>query len=150
MEETTINSVGVCGAGTMGSGIAQVAAAAGYPTVLYELNSEVLEKAKTSMASNLQFLVGKGKLTAEQKEEIYSRVLFTGSISDCVADLIVEAIIEKPEAKISLFNDLAAVNGPQTIFASNTSSLSISGLAKEMRYPERFAGLHFFNPAPLM
>lgn len=150
MEETTIKSVGVCGAGTMGSGIAQVAATAGYTTVLYELNSAVLEKAKAGISSNLQFLVGKGKLTADQKEAIYDRILFTSFISDCKADLVVEAIIEKPEAKISLFSDLAKVNSPQTIFASNTSSLSISNLAKEIENPERFAGLHFFNPAPLM
>ncbi|RYZ21609.1 MAG: 3-hydroxybutyryl-CoA dehydrogenase [Chitinophagaceae bacterium] len=145
-----INTVCVCGAGTMGSGIAQVAAAAGKSVVLYELNEAVLEKARAGIAKNLQTLVEKGKLAAADAEATLARIRFTSSVSDCVADLVVEAIIEKMEAKTALFAQLAEHNGPQTIFASNTSSLSISALAATLPGPGRVAGLHFFNPAPLM
>lgn len=146
----TIQSICVCGAGTMGAGIAQVAAAAGFPTILYELNNDVLEKAKATILGNLSFLINKGKLTTEKSEEIMSRLLFSGKIQDCIADLVVEAIIERKEAKVNLFNQLAGLNGIETIFASNTSSLSITALAAEVENPNRVAGLHFFNPAPLM
>jgi len=134
----------------MGSGIAQVAATAGLPVVLYELNAAVLEKAESGIARNLQSLVDKGKLDAAQRETILGRIHFTSVIDDCAADLVVEAIIEKPEAKTALFTALATINGADTIFASNTSSLSISALAATLPHPERVAGLHFFNPAPLM
>lgn len=146
----TIHSICVCGAGTMGSGIAQVAAQAGYPTILYELNETVLTNARKSIGKNLQYLVDKNKITAEEKEAIYQRILFTGTIEECKADLIIEAIVEKPEIKISLFNQLAAINSPETIFASNTSSLSVTGIAEKIQQPERMIGMHFFNPAPIM
>ncbi|RYY86243.1 MAG: 3-hydroxybutyryl-CoA dehydrogenase [Chitinophagaceae bacterium] len=145
-----IKSVCVCGAGTMGSGIAQVAAAAGMRVVLYELNSTVLEKARATIARNLQVLVEKGKMDAEAATETLGRIHFTAAIEECIADLVVEAIIEKPEAKIALFTELAERNGNATILASNTSSLSISDLAAALPSPGRVAGLHFFNPAPLM
>ncbi|RYY66919.1 MAG: 3-hydroxybutyryl-CoA dehydrogenase [Chitinophagaceae bacterium] len=145
-----IQSVCVCGAGTMGSGIAQVAAAAGLPVVLYELNEAVLEKAKSGIAKNLQTAVEKGKLDAAAAGAALGRIRFTSAIDDCVADLVVEAIIEKMEAKTTLFRQLAERNGATTIFASNTSSLSIAALADTLPHPERVAGLHFFNPAPLM
>lgn len=145
-----IKSVCVCGAGTMGSGIAQVAAVAGLPVVLYELNTAVLEKARAGIAKNLQTLVEKGKLEAAAATAAQERIRFSSTIDDCVADLVVEAIIEKPEAKTSLFTQLAERNGTDCIFASNTSSLSISALAATLPSPERVAGLHFFNPAPLM
>ncbi|MER3463530.1 MAG: 3-hydroxybutyryl-CoA dehydrogenase [Chitinophagaceae bacterium] len=145
-----IQTICVCGAGTMGSGIAQVAATAGCATILYELNEEVLQKAKTKLQTDLQKLVDKQKLTAEQSTAIFNRIHFTSKVSECVADLIVEAIVEKPKIKTSLFNSLAQINHTLTIFASNTSSLSISELGKHIPHPERVAGLHFFNPAPLM
>lgn len=145
-----INSVCVCGAGTMGSGIAQVTAASGYTTTLYELNGVVLEKAKQTIQSNLNFLVSREKITAQQSDEIFARIRFTSQAEDCKADLIIEAIIEKPEAKVSLFLSLAGINEVDCIFASNTSSLSIDSIALNIPGPERFAGLHFFNPAPLM
>jgi 3-hydroxybutyryl-CoA dehydrogenase len=145
-----IKSVCVCGAGTMGSGIAQLAAASGFPVILFELNAEVLDKARSLIIRNLDFLIGKGKLSENGKEEILNRLTFTNNLKNCVADLIIEAIIEKQEAKISLFNSLSEINSPDTIFASNTSSLSISSLGKMIADPSRFAGLHFFNPAPLM
>jgi 3-hydroxybutyryl-CoA dehydrogenase len=146
----TINSICVCGAGTMGSGIAQVAAQAGYYTILYELNETVLEKAKAGIIKNLQFLVDKNKITAEEKDTIYQRIVFTNDLQICLADLFIEAIIEKPEIKIALFNQLAELNHSECIFASNTSSLSITAIAEKVINPERVIGMHFFNPAPLM
>ena len=145
-----IQSVCVCGAGTMGSGIAQVAAAAGFPVVLYELNEAVLEKARGAITRNLQTAVEKGKLAASAAEATLGRIRFTSNIGDCIADLVVEAIIEKMEAKTALFLQLAERNSPATLFASYTSSLSIGALAETLPQPERVAGLHFFNPAPLM
>lgn len=145
-----IETICVCGAGTMGSGIAQVAARAGYTTILYELNEAVLAKAKAKLQSDLQKLVEKQKLSAEESSAIFNRIHFTSAVKDCVADVIIEAIIEKPEVKVSLFNQLAEINHTLTILASNTSSLSISEIAQHIPHPERVAGLHFFNPAPLM
>ncbi len=146
----TINSFCVCGAGTMGSGIAQVAATAGFTTILFDLNEEVLEKARGSINKSLGILEEKGKIAAGEKENIYDRICFTTKIDDCKADLVMEAIIEKPEAKTGLFTQLAAINSAESIFVSNTSSLSISALAVSIPVPQRFAGMHFFNPAPLM
>ncbi len=140
----------VCGAGTMGSGIAQTAAAAGFYTILYELNDDVLEKAKTSIEKNLQSLVEKRKITGNAKAETLNNLRFTNNLSDCVGDIIIEAIIEKPEAKIDLFNQLAALNHSETVFASNTSSLSVTQIAKGIKHPERVIGMHFFNPATIM
>ncbi len=123
--ESTIQTVCVCGAGTMGSGIAQVIASAGYKTLLYELNNEVLDKAQTLIFKNLDMLIEKGKLTASLKEEIIQRIYFTNEINDCVAEVVIEAIVEKPEIKTELFKQLSLINTVETIFASNTSSLSI-------------------------
>ena len=145
-----IQTICVCGAGTMGSGIAQVCASAGFTTILYELNAAVLQKARTSIEAGLQKLAEKGKLTVEEITQIASRITYTSELQQCRADLVIEAIVEKPEAKVALFNELAALNSPETILASNTSSLSISAIATGVSGPERVAGLHFFNPAPLM
>jgi 3-hydroxybutyryl-CoA dehydrogenase len=140
----------VCGAGTMGSGIAQVAASAGYKTILYELNEAVLQKAKEKLQRDLQTLVDKQKISAEKREAILGQLQFTSHLQDCIADVVIEAIVERLDIKVSLFSQLASINSPQTIFATNTSSLSVSAIAKEISAPQRVAGLHFFNPAPLM
>ncbi len=145
-----ISTICVCGAGTMGSGIAQVAAAAGFSTILYELNADVLDKAKARLEKDLQTLVDKQKITAGKKAEILQHLTFTSYMDQCLADVVIEAIVEKPEVKTALFHQLAQINSPETIFASNTSSLSISVLAAAVPHPERMAGLHFFNPAPIM
>jgi 3-hydroxybutyryl-CoA dehydrogenase len=145
-----IKTVGICGAGTMGSGIAQVAAAAGFATVLYEVNEVQLKAAEQKLQQDLQTLVEKGKITVEKQQTILQNTTFTSDMQQCKADLIVEAIVEKPEIKVALFNQLASINSSYTIFASNTSSLSISALANGLPQPQNFAGLHFFNPAPLM
>src|SRR5688572_1622765 len=140
----------ICGAGTMGSGIAQAAASSGFYVILYELNDAVLEKAKASIQKNLQSLVEKRKITGNAKEETLNNLRFTNNLHDCLGDVIIEAIIENPEAKISLFNHLAEINHNETVFASNTSSLSISQITKGVKNPERVIGMHFFNPAPIM
>lgn len=134
----------------MGSGIAQVSAQAGFTTILYELNPIVLEKAKAAIDKSLRSLVEKGKLSSNEKDNSQERLQFTGELQSCKADIIIEAIIEKPEIKIALFNQLAEVNDDSCIFASNTSSLSITNIAGQIKNPERVIGMHFFNPAPVM
>jgi 3-hydroxybutyryl-CoA dehydrogenase len=146
----TIKTICICGAGTMGSGIAQVAAMAGFRTLLYDLNGEMLLKGRTAIEKNLHSLSEKGKIRPEDEKSIFDRLHFVNDPHDCVADLIIEAIIEKSEPKLDLFNQLAALNTPDTILASNTSSLSLNSLAEKIPIPERMAGIHFFNPAPLM
>lgn len=145
-----INSICVCGAGTMGSGIAQAAAQAGFATLLYELNPVVLNKARENISRNLQSLVVKGKLEAAEKEKIEKRISFTDDIQNCLADIFIEAIIEKTDIKVALFNQLAELNHSECIFASNTSSLSITAIAQNVQRPERVIGMHFFNPATIM
>lgn len=140
----------ICGAGTMGSGIAQAAASSGFYTILYELNEEVLQKAKASIEENLQSLVEKNKIPGKAKEDTLNNLRFTNNLQDCLGDIIIEAIVEKPEAKIVLFNQLAGINRSETVFASNTSSLSITKIAKGVKNPERVIGMHFFNPATIM
>ncbi len=145
-----INTICVCGAGTMGSSIAQATAQAGFFTLLYELNPIVLEKAKNSIEKNLQSLVEKGKKTVEEKEKILQRIHFTDEVQTCLADVFIEAIIEKSEIKIALFNQLAEINHSESIFATNTSSLSVSKIADLVMCPQRVIGMHFFNPATIM
>src|SRR5687768_5903193 len=145
-----VQTICICGAGTMGSGIAQVSAQAGFSTILYELNPSVLERAKTNIDKSLHSLVEKGKITIADKEKIQTRIRYTSDLQTCKADVIIEAIVEKPEIKISLFNQLAELNDSQCIFASNTSSLSVNAIAAVIKNPERVIGMHFFNPAPVM
>lgn len=145
-----IATICVCGAGTMGSGIAQVASQSGFSTKLFDLNETVLENAKISIEKNLQFLVDKNKITSDKKEEIFNRIQFTAKSKDCTGDIIIEAIIEKLEAKISLLNELSNYNDKGVIFATNTSSLSVSAIQEKVNFPQRVVGMHFFNPAYIM
>lgn len=134
----------------MGSGIALAAAQSSYEVVLFDSNEAVLEKAKASVLKNLSFLVDKQKISTAEKEQVFSKILFTGNIADCTADLVIEAIVEIMDAKVNLFKQLAALNNSNTIFASNTSSLSINTLQQQLPHPSRVAGMHFFNPANVM
>lgn len=134
----------------MGSGIAQVAAAAGFTTLLFDVSDPSVQKAADRLNTDLDRLVKKAKLTEEKKYDILQKISFSSDIGQCRADVVIEAIVEKPAVKVDLFRQLAATNPAQTLFASNTSSLSISAIARELPHPERVAGLHFFNPAPLM
>lgn len=140
----------ICGAGTMGSGIAQLTAQSGFNTKLYELNHEVLTKARAAIKKSLTALCDKGRITEEEKNKTIGRIHFTNDIKNCVADIFIEAIIEKAEAKIELFHQLAPINRDNCIFASNTSSLSISKIAQQVKNAGRMIGMHFFNPAPVM
>ncbi len=145
-----VKTICVCGAGTMGSGIAQVAAQSGFLTVQFDVSVEMLEKSRTNIEKNLQAQINKNKLTEEESTNILSRLTFTNNIKDCTADIIIEAIVEKLDAKVDLFNQLAALNNAQTIFATNTSSLSITDIADRVTCTMQVVGMHFFNPAPIM
>lgn len=145
-----IQVIAVCGAGTMGAGIAQVSAAAGFRTLLFDLSEKALQQGYAQVQNNLQKAVDKGKMPQQQMTDILARLTLCHHLSECAADVIIEAIVEKMEAKVSLFTQLAAVNKPDVIFATNTSSLSVSEIAKQVPNPSRVAGMHFFNPAYLM
>ncbi|HLZ90056.1 MAG TPA: 3-hydroxyacyl-CoA dehydrogenase NAD-binding domain-containing protein, partial [Puia sp.] len=145
-----IKTIGVCGAGTMGSGIAQVAAMGGYRTLLYDVDAQMVQKGRIAIEKSLQTLVEKKKLGPEEQQAILHRLSWSADLRDCVADLLIEAIIEQPDAKTRLFQQLAQRNPDHTILASNTSSLSLDTLATAIPHPHRFIGMHFFNPAPLM
>lgn len=145
-----VNQVIVCGAGTMGSGIAQLSAQSGLNTILYDVKAEMLPKAQQAINNNIGSLVEKGKLSKDHAEMTQARLRYTSRLADCTGDIIIEAIIEKAEAKIDLFRQLALVNTPSAIFASNTSSLPVDSIAEKVPEPERFVGMHFFNPAPVM
>ena len=140
----------VCGAGTMGSGIAQAAAQAGFYTLLYEPVSQVLGNAKNRIENNLKWLVEKNKIDESEKEAILQRIQFFDDIQFCQADVFIEAIVEKADIKINLFNQLAELNHSECVFATNTSSLSVTAIAEKIQKPERVIGMHFFNPATIM
>lgn len=146
----TIRTIAVCGAGTMGSGIAQLAAQAGFTTIQFDLNPVALEKSRATITAQLNKQVEKAKITAAEKEQVLSRMQFSSNPADCRADIIIEAILEDKAIKTKLFNDLAAINDPSAIFATNTSSISIDAIAAGMDHPEKLVGMHFFNPAPVM
>jgi len=146
-----IQKVGVVGCGLMGSGIAQVAAQAGFATVVREMAPELVEKGLKSIEKNLARLVEKGTITESVKNEIRGRLKGTTVVEDLKdCDVIVEAIIEQLPAKRELFAALDKFCPPSTIFASNTSSLTITEIAAATKRPQRFVGLHFFNPVPVM
>ncbi|WP_298737158.1 3-hydroxyacyl-CoA dehydrogenase NAD-binding domain-containing protein [uncultured Chitinophaga sp.] len=145
-----VHTIAVCGAGTMGAGIAEVAAGSGYNTVLFDIQAPMLDKARDQIIRNLESAVSKGRMTTSAMAAILARIQFTSQLQDCVAAVIIEAIAERMEAKTALFRQLAAINQADAILVSNTSSLSVSDIAAALPNPERVAGMHFFNPAPFM
>ncbi len=145
-----IQTIAVCGAGTMGSGIAQLCAQNGFTTILFDVQEQTLLKSKKQIEQTINSYVSKQKLTEQEAVNIFQRITYTHQIKDCKADIVIEAIIEELFAKQKLFEQLAAINQPHTILASNTSSISIASIAATISFPERIMGLHFFNPAPLM
>jgi len=146
-----IEKVGVVGCGLMGAGIAQVAAQAGCQVTVREVSNELVEKGLKSIEKNLGRLVEKGTMSAADRDQIRGRLRGTTSLDDLAGcDLIVEAIIEQLPAKKELFAALDKICPPSTIFASNTSSLTVTEMATATRRPERVVGLHFFNPVPVM
>jgi 3-hydroxybutyryl-CoA dehydrogenase len=148
---TDINRVGVLGCGLMGSGIAQVAATAGYETIVRDVAQEIWSRARAGIEKSLAKLVEKGKLAPSDREASLRRLTFTTATADLKGcDIIVEAVTEDLALKNTLWKELDAACGPATIFASNTSSLTIAAMAAVTKRAERFVGLHFFNPVPLM
>jgi len=146
-----IKKVGVVGCGLMGSGIAQVCAEAGYDVIVREINDDLLEKGLGRIEGFLKKGVEKGKLTAERQAEVLGRLKGTTKVEELGGcDLVIEVVTENLETKRALFQALDKVCGPDTIYASNTSSLSITEMAATTGRPTRFVGLHFFNPVPLM
>ncbi|MEZ4455316.1 MAG: 3-hydroxybutyryl-CoA dehydrogenase [Gemmatimonadales bacterium] len=147
----TIESLGVVGAGLMGGGIAQVAATAGIPTVVRDLAEPQLAKARAAIEQSLGKFVEKGKLTAEQRSAALANLTFTTDLARVAGqDLIIEAIVEDLDAKNALWRELDGLARPETIFATNTSSLTVAAMAAVTRRADRFVGLHFFSPVPLM
>lgn len=134
----------------MGSGITQVIAQSGFNAILFDINESVLEKAKKTIQKNLAYLVDKEKISVRESTGIFNSIQFITDIKNCFGQIIIEAIVEKEEAKISLFNELAQYNNEETIFATNTSSLSVSAIQKKIIFPQRVVGMHFFNPAYIM
>jgi len=146
-----IKTIGVVGAGQMGSGIAEVAVASGFHVLMRDISREALEKGRMRIDSDLERRVEKGKLPAEEKKAILERLSTTTSLDDFKeCDFVVEAAIENVPLKWEIFRKLDEVTRPEVILASNTSSISITRIASATKRPDRVVGLHFFNPAPIM
>ena len=144
-------TIGVIGSGAMGSGIAQVAAQSGHNVLVYDTNEFALKNAKMKLSKILDRLVEKGRIKKEEANAIFNRIMWVDNIkpfSDC--GLVIEAIVERLDAKKSVFSTLEGLVGEDTILATNTSSLSIAAISSGMNHPHRLLGIHFFNPAPLM
>ena len=151
IEKINDMKVGVIGSGTMGSGIAQVAATANCEVFLYDLNQDALNKSKASLAKILARLVEKGRIDEEKSQTISGNINYSTSLKDFAeVNFVIEAIVENLDIKHKVFKELEGIVSADCILASNTSSLSITSLAACLEKPERFIGVHFFNPAPLM
>jgi 3-hydroxybutyryl-CoA dehydrogenase len=148
---TEIRKIGVIGAGTMGSGIAQVCAMAGYPVVMQDLSDAALDRARTSMQGSLARLVKKATLTQAQAAEATARIATATALdqlADC--DIVIEAIVERLDVKTGVLKQLDGICRVDAVFASNTSSISLTELAAASTHPGRVVGMHFFNPVPVM
>ena len=144
-------NVAIIGSGTMGSGIAQVAATSGCTVKIYDTNEQALQKSKQSLEVTLSKLVEKAKIDENEKNRIQNAISYVNTLQELAdSNLVIEAIIENLDIKRKLFSELESLVAPETILASNTSSLSIASIAASCQKPERVIGIHFFNPAPLM
>jgi 3-hydroxybutyryl-CoA dehydrogenase len=150
MELQYIKTVGVVGAGVMGLGIAQVCAMAGYRTLLFDVNSDAVTEALQQITRNLDKGIEKGKLNAQEKAQTLDNLQAVDNIRDMQAELIIEAVLEHIDIKHQIFLTLEKANSPDTILATNTSSIPVTRIAAKLRHPERLVGLHFFNPAHIM
>lgn len=142
--------IAVVGSGVMGAGIAQVCAMAGHKVILFDINAEALGKAEAGIIKNLDKGIDRGKVSEEQKEATLASLSYSNNFDDLVVDLVIEAIVERADVKIKLFNDLAKINEPETILATNTSTIPITQISAKVPHPERVVGIHFFNPAHIM
>ncbi len=145
-----MKNVIVIGSGVMGSGIAMCSILSGYPTVIYDLKKEALDKAIDYIHKQLNISVEKGKISLEKKEQAILLLSITENKNELVADFIIEAILENLQIKIELFQHLESINTSDSIFATNTSSIPITQIASGLNHPERLVGVHFFNPAHIM
>jgi 3-hydroxybutyryl-CoA dehydrogenase len=146
-----IKKVGVLGCGLMGRGIAQVAAQTGHETIVREVSDELNEQGRAGLAKSLDRFVENGKMSADDRDATLGRLTFTTDVADLVpTDIIIEAVTEDLEIKNALWKELDAICHEDTIFASNTSSLTIAAMAAATKRADRFVGIHFFNPVPLM
>ena len=145
-----IETVGIVGAGTMGQGIAQVCATAGFNVLIFDIDQAFLRKSLSLIDSSLQLAVDKGKLTSTQKQEVANRIKSCENLQQIEADLIIEAAIENLEIKREIFKVLEKYNSSDCILTTNTSSIPVTQIASGLTRPENFAGLHFFNPAQIM
>ncbi|GAB3716232.1 hypothetical protein GCM10028861_12950 [Flavobacterium koreense] len=151
VNQQSLMKIAIIGSGTMGSGIAQVAATAGYEVKIYDTNLDALAKSKSNLENTLSKLVEKTKIDEHEKSRIENNISYAHTLGELShSDLVIEAIIENMEIKRKLFSELENYVSPETILASNTSSLSIASIAASCQKPERVIGIHFFNPAPLM
>ena len=147
----TIKTVGIIGAGLMGNGIAQTCAAAGISTIMLDINEAAVQKGLASIAGSFERLIKKDKLNADQKDAALARIKTTTVMADMGnADIVIEAATENEGLKLKILKDVEAVIRPDTIIASNTSSISITQMAAGTARPDRFIGMHFFNPVPMM
>ena len=147
----TDKKIGVIGAGTMGNGIAHVFAAAGFDVVMQDIQEDFVNRGLATISKNLDRGVKKEKITVAQKEETLARIKGTTNLSDLAdRDLVVEAIVEKFDVKAALFKELDEMLAPEAVIASNTSSISITRLGAVTKRPDRFIGMHFMNPVPVM
>lgn len=147
----TGRAIGVVGAGTMGGGIAQLAAAAGHPVLLFDAFEGAAETGKARIAAGLDKLVSRGKMSADAVDALMDRIAVVPALADLKgAALVVEAIVEDLDVKRRLFADLEEILAADAILGTNTSSISITSIARDLRHPERVVGMHFFNPAPVM
>ncbi len=145
-----IKKIAVIGSGTMGQGIAQICAAAGFEVLLYDIQSELIRAAISRLRKTLDVLVEKGKMPSAEKDGILSRIISVSDFRQLQVDMVIEAVIEKADVKQNIFKELEKINDQDCILATNTSSIPVTQIASVLKHPSRFAGLHFFNPAPVM
>jgi 3-hydroxybutyryl-CoA dehydrogenase len=150
MTNDAIKTIAVIGMGTMGQGIAQVCAAHGFKVLMYDVDSEVILKGFNSIKRSLDTLVEKGKISADEKSNTLANLQSVSDFRQLQVDLAIEAVVEKLDVKQKIFSELEKINSRHCLLVSNTSSIQITQIGSALKYPDRFAGFHFFNPAPVM
>jgi len=150
MKVEELKTIGIAGAGIMGQGIAQVCAVAGFDVLLYDVHPDAINKGLASIEKSLAVAVEKGKLQAEEKDRALARITSQPDLQQLKADIIIEAAIENLDIKKKLFTTLEEINNKHCILTTNTSSIPVTQIAAALKHPQKFAGLHFFNPAPIM
>lgn len=146
----SIKTIAVIGAGTMGQGIAQICATNGFKVLIYDVESDVINKGIAAIKTKFELLIEKGKITPSERDIAFNNIESTSDFRQLQVDLAIEAVVEKLEVKQKIFVELEKINAKDCILLSNTSSIQITQIAASLKHADRFAGLHFFNPAPVM